>query len=76
MIENSGKVTDGVTEAWDLIKQNAAEQGSVAQEKLEEAYNSVRTWVESLDSPEAEAVEQALETIETYDDEGTIVESK
>ena len=50
-------------EAWETIKEYSAETGSVAKEKVEEAYQALSDWFGSFNTEESEEAEEALEKI-------------
>ena len=53
-------VTSGVKDAWELIKQVGTEAGDAAQEKLDEAYQTIREWLETVNDKKAKEAEEAL----------------
>ena len=62
MTEKADLVTDSVREAWEIIRRSAVDAGSVAAEKVSQAFETVRQWLESLgETEDAEIVEQLVE---------------
>ncbi len=57
-------VTDAVEESWELIRQNGIEAGSVAEDRLQEAYGTVREWLADAGEPEDSDIMQYLEELE------------
>ena len=53
-------VTSAVKEAWELIKKTGVEAGDTAQEKLTEAYQTIREWLETVNDKKAKEAEEAL----------------
>ena len=47
-------------EAWELIKKTGVEAGDTAQEKLTEAYQTIREWLETVNDKKAKEAEEAL----------------
>ena len=56
-------LTEHAREAWDTIKEYSAETGSVAKEKVVEAYQALSDWFGSFSTEESEEAEEALEKI-------------
>ena len=56
-------LTEHAQEAWETIKEYSAETGSVAKEKVEEAYQALSDWFGSFNTEESEEAEEALEKI-------------
>ncbi len=52
-----------VEEAWETLKQGAAEQGTVAKEKLVEAYDTVKTWITDSGDAADQAITEAVDGI-------------
>lgn len=53
-------VTTAVKEAWDLIKHAGVEAGDTAQEKLKEAYQTIREWLETVNDQKSKEAGAAL----------------
>ena len=53
-------VTSAVKDAWKLIKQAGTEAGDVTQDKLNEAYQTIREWLETVNDKNAKEAEKAL----------------
>ena len=53
-------LTSGVKEAWELIKKAGLETGDAAQEKLKEAYQTIRGWLEAMNDKKSKEAEEAL----------------
>ena len=64
MTEKADLVTESTREAWDLIKCNAVEAGSIAGEKLEGAYTTLRDWLTSIGEPDDSEMMQVLKDME------------
>ena len=58
--ENKEIVTDGVQEAWRVIKEAGTEAGETVQKELKDAYQAVREWLETSDSEEAQEAQSAF----------------
>ena len=56
-------LTENAQKAWETIKDYSAETGSVAKEKVEEAYQALSDWFGSFNTEESEEAEEALEKI-------------
>ena len=56
-------LTEHAQKAWETIKEYSAETGSVAKEKVEEAYQALSDWFGSFNTEESEEAEEALEKI-------------
>ena len=66
LTEHADSVTEEVTQAWNVIRQNALETGTVAQEELEKARETIREW---LTSTGADAESEAVTGLELLDTE-------
>ncbi len=64
MTEKAVLVTESTREAWALIKQNAVEAGSVAEDKLTEAYTAVREWLLEMGELADSEMMQVLEEVQ------------
>ena len=64
MTEKANLVTESVREAWAQIRQNTVKAGSVAEEKLTEAYTTIHEWLLKNGEPEDSEIVQGLKIIE------------
>ncbi len=64
MTEKADLVTESVREAWAQIRQNTVKTGSVAEEKLTEAYTTIYEWLLKNGEPEDSELVQDLKDIE------------
>jgi len=61
--ENSEKVTVEAQKAWATVEQAVQNVGSVTSETLTEAYETVRTWIDSLNQENAVPAREALDDL-------------
>ena len=63
MAEKAGLVTETVRDAWNVIKQSAMDAGSFTEEKVTEAYATVREWLCSTGESEDSEMVQVLDEV-------------
>ena len=61
---NGAEISRSVQEAWDMLKKGAEQAGSVAGEKLTEAYRTVKQWIENTAGANDGEAQKTLETLE------------
>ncbi|MBR6028947.1 MAG: hypothetical protein IKP40_07635 [Clostridia bacterium] len=61
--DSMASASPAVQEAWATLKEAAANAGSVAADKLKEAYNTVLDWLNSQKGEEAERAREALNSL-------------
>ena len=57
MTTSTKSASEAVKQSWDTIKQANIERLSIAKDKLDDAYQTVQTWLAFLDEDTAEALE-------------------
>ena len=58
--EHKETVTSSVWDAWKVIKDYGVEAGDVAKEKLEEAYQTIQDWLDTINDKQAKEAGEAL----------------
>ena len=64
LTEKADLVTESTRNAWALIKQNAVQAGSIAKDKLTEAYAQLREWLLEMGEPADSEMMTVLEDLE------------
>ncbi len=63
MTEKSALVTDAAGDAWDTVRQYTQDAGSVARDRLDEACQTLREWLESVGEGEDSEAVKGLDLI-------------
>ena len=63
VVSNAGKISKEAQKAWETIKEAQLGDGKTPEETVNEAYDTIREWMESFDNKAADSAEEALDNI-------------
>ena len=63
VVSHAEKISEEAQKAWETIKEAQLGDGKTAEETVTEAYVTIREWIESIGTEDADSAEEALDNI-------------